>query len=103
MAMAPAKNANLRLMVSACLNELLFEKGSGSVAGTAQWVLRTTVPDPFSNSVLPGIGAAINLSRAEVKIKAGTGNIAEFEAKGVFCAARPGGVAPALCKAGLQR
>jgi hypothetical protein len=26
-----------------------FKKGSGTVAGTAQRVLRTTVPDPFLN------------------------------------------------------
>jgi hypothetical protein len=31
----------------------LFQKGSGTVAGTAPWVLRTTVSDPFWNSFDP--------------------------------------------------
>ena len=30
-------------------NPAWFKKGSGTVAGTAHWVLRTTVPDPFLN------------------------------------------------------
>ncbi len=30
-----------------------FEKGSGTVAGTARRVLRTTVPDPFLNPANP--------------------------------------------------
>ena len=40
-----------------------FKKGSGTVAGTARRVLRTTVPDPFLNHAKKGYSADLCRTR----------------------------------------
>ena len=48
--------AGLGLKISAAAFHFRFKKGSGTVAGTARRVLRTTVPDPFLNRGWPVLG-----------------------------------------------
>jgi HEAT repeat protein len=70
----PVVAANAAIGLSRLESPAWFKKGSGTVAGTARRVLRTTVPDPFLNhagdsSVTEELSRAIRNQRLDLPIR----------------------------------